>query len=121
MAATCLQGSAVLPFRYSKKDDRKTYFLSFSGLFIGATNSAWRTRQAPLKSEVPPAFEPTYFYLSAPLHPVLIGTAIDLHGHMHQLRNPRQPRLVSIRRAVAMGDHADDAGDRKSTRLNSSH
>ena len=111
MAATCLQGSAVLPFRYSKKDDRKTYFLSFSGLFIGATNSAWRTKQAPLKSEVPPAFELRRFFHSAPLRPVLIGTAIDLHGHMHQFRNPRQPCLVAICRTIAMGHHADDAGE----------
>src|SRR3990167_5719057 len=111
MAATCLQGSAVLPFRYSKKDDRKTFFSAFTGLFIGATNSAWRTARSPLKSEVAPVFGPSFFYLSAPPHPVPISTAIDLHGHMHQFRNPRQPRFVAIRRAVTMGHHADDAGE----------
>ncbi len=115
MAATCLQGSAVLPFRYSKKDDRKTFFSAFTGLFIGATNSAWRPVRSPLKSEVQLAFGPSYFYLSAPLHPVLIATAIDLHGHMHQLRNPRQPRFVAICRVVAMGHHADDAGELRPT------
>ena len=107
MAATCLQGSAVLPFNYSYLDDRKTFFYLFRGLFFSVTNSAWRTTQAPLKSEVPPAFELRRFFHSA----VLIGTAIDLHGHVHQLRNPRQPRLVAIRRTVAMGHHADDAGE----------
>lgn len=111
MAATCLQGSAVLPFNYSFLDDRKTFFYVFNGLFIGSKNSAWRTVRSPLKSEVPPAFEPTYFYLLAALHPLLIGTAIDLHGHMHQLGNPRQPSLVAIRRTIAMGHHADNAGE----------
>ncbi|MBU0806395.1 MAG: hypothetical protein KKD30_12400 [Gammaproteobacteria bacterium] len=62
MAATCLQGSAVLPFNYSYLDDRKTFIYAFSGLFFRAANSAWRTAHAPLKSMVQQAFTPADFF-----------------------------------------------------------
>jgi hypothetical protein len=108
-------GFGGLAFLITPKQMTETCFFNALQVYFSRRQIALGDLLGRRYSRKSDSVSPSPIFSSGPFWSVLINTAIDLHGNVHQLTNSRQPRLVAISRRLAVSDYADDAGKLRAT------